>query len=169
MNRWARYSQERQKHFTCSRKRENRRYRARKIFLSTLTTLIRQQSTTRAPSSARLLDTATKILYEDDLCHIVYMCGQAGFRKQMEAEYAPEAEAILLRLREWGSVEQLQHVIADVFDDFFGNPDITPEQYRQTACRIWDAWALLLSETAKTSHEASMPLQHEDVVLIKIG
>jgi hypothetical protein len=169
MRRLDRYSKKRRGEFRAHRKHLNRRFRTRKVYLAKLSAVIRQlPGALRVPSSSRLLETVTRILDEDDPCNIIHMCGQAGFGGQTAGEYAPEAEAILLRLNEWESVERLQFVIQEVFDDLFYYPDVAPERYGLAAHHIWNAWASLCGNAPLPLSEPIVLPPRKEAVLIRL-
>lgn len=59
-----------------------------------------------------------------------------------EDEYEPEVGTILPRLREAKSVADVQHILCDEFDQWFGasTPKMTREDFLPVAEEVWAAW-----------------------------
>jgi hypothetical protein len=78
-----------------------------------------------------LFQEVSEILFRCDPMHINY-----GFNTD---EYEPEVGTILPRLKDCRSVRDVQKVVYEEFEQWFGIPG-EPEKYRQLSQEIWSAW-----------------------------
>ena len=115
-----------------------------------------------------LLDRISQVLDENDPHDLIEMATSNGFAyEDVAGEYETEAKAILSRQDEWSSVDQLQHVIKDIFDRFFYFPNISDERYKKTAQDIWNTWLVHLGETPESfANDQVLPPRTKPVVII---
>jgi hypothetical protein len=78
-----------------------------------------------------LFDEVSAILFHHDPMHV-----NAGFNTD---EYNPEVGTILPRLKDCRSVRDVQKVVYEEVEQWFGIPG-EPEKYRQLSREIWSAW-----------------------------
>ena len=113
-----------------------------------------------------LLEQVVAILDEVDPMSIISSGRFAGF--DIEREYLPEAQVIVLRLERWKNIRSLEAGLKDIFDYFFCNLKVAPEYYQLAARRIWNARLLSLSKPPVNFTEDIQPPEHKAPVIIEI-
>ncbi len=84
----------------------------------------------------KLVDQVVTILDDIDPVGIISSAKAAGF--DIDREYIPEAEDIVLKLGQWYRVRSLEIGLRKIFDYYFYYPDVAPEYYQLMARRLWN-------------------------------
>jgi hypothetical protein len=113
-----------------------------------------------------LLEQIISILDEIDPMNIIFSARAAGF--EVEREYKPEAEAIILRLERWSSVRALEAGLKDIFDYYFRYPNVAPEFYQLSARRIWNARLLSIDQPPVDFPDDIQVPEHKTPIIFEI-
>ena len=114
-----------------------------------------------------LLEQVVAILDEVDPMSIISSGRFAGF--DIEREYLPEAQVIVLRLERWKNIRSLEAGLKDIFDYFFCNLKVAPEYYQLAARGIWNARLLSLSKPPVNFPDDIQPPEHKPPVIFELS
>jgi len=84
----------------------------------------------------KLVDQVVAILDDIDPVHIISSAKAAGF--DIDREYVPEAEEIVLRIEQWDNINSMQVGLRRIFDFYFYYPGVPQEYYQIMARKIWN-------------------------------
>jgi len=113
-----------------------------------------------------LLEQVIAILDEVDPMNIIFSARAAGF--EVEREYLPEAEVIVLRLERWNNLRSLEIGLKEIFDYYFRYPEIAPAFYQLSARRIWNARLLSCGKPPVDFPDDIQVPEHKTPVIIQI-